>query len=189
MQSAAKGLILLLLGCSVIGLILSFILHLSSLAISLFGTTPDGVLKALRLTPADLSSTLLPLVFGLHGGLFLIWTPMILEIMSSRQQRTRSMDLKDSFKRSMVIFSGCPVWLKHFTKFLYFYFWPNFLICAGYLMTHGKQPGTWAGEWVFFSAAWMLGYAGGLAVLITVYRKGFSALRENFQNSSFGPWG
>jgi hypothetical protein len=189
-QRLMKMLLVPLMGCALIGLVLSLSVHLSSLAGSLFEGIPQG-LAALRLAPTEL----LPLFFALHAGIFLVWTPMILVLLNLSNngaliKSRKSMDLTSPFRSSMVIFSGCPAWMKYLIKGLYFYFWPNFLGCVLFLMGHGKQPATWVGGWIFFSAGWMLGYAAGLAMLITIYRQGISPLERYIAgDASSSPWG
>lgn len=149
------------------GLVLSFAIHFLALGDEFFGKglPEDFVVLRLGLTPLFGE---MPMIFSLHVGLFLVWMPAILLMLTlvGYIKHTSS-----EWNSSVLVYSGFPSWVKYSIKTLYFYWWVNFAIGVLFLMGHGKQPATWLGGWIIFSAGWMLGYAAALAMLINVYRQ------------------
>jgi hypothetical protein len=171
-RSVIQILLMLLIGCAAVGLPLSIVVHLVSLA----GIQPGGIALFIATTA---------------GGFLAISVNILLVLRLPKWIIFLERDPKDSFRRSLAIFSGCPVWMKYITIVLYFYCLGNFAINM-LIALATLHPGKLTSDipiviWRYVSGFWMLFYAAGLATLTTTYRKGFSALEREF--FGLGPWG
>lgn len=98
-------------------------------------------------------------VWGLHGGIFIVWFPAIL----ASFRLTKDFKRKDFWK---AVLRGCPPWMKLMTYFFFGYAIINFAIfifsTAG--VTKGTSPST-ATELRGFSGHWMAFYSAALSML------------------------
>jgi len=147
------------------GLILSLIVHV----LSFFGIAIGGQ----------------ALFFGLHGGIFPLWLPVVLiaQRMASGARR------KDFWK---IALSGCPPWMKYMTYGFFIYALVNFALFLALSVQHSqpKQFGADVPAFVVhgFSGHWMAFYSAGLAILTTAYRRGISNLQRKCRNGHDIGW-
>lgn len=98
-------------------------------------------------------------VWGLHGGIFIVWLPAILASL----RLTKDFKRKDFWKAAL---RGCPPWMKFMTYFFFGYAIINFalFILAITGTAKGTTPST-ATELRGFSGHWMAFYSAALAML------------------------
>lgn len=104
-------------------------------------------------------------VFALHGGIFVIWVPVMILVMRISRGRRGMMSWMDQL-------SGCPVWMRWLILALFAYAVLNFFLAfggqiSGHEDNEANAPSTLRG----FSGHWMAFYAAGFGVMLTGYRK------------------
>ena len=142
------------------GLIVSLVVHV----LSFFGPPPGGD----------------TLFFGLHVGIFPLWLPVVVFV-HKLSAGTRRQDI---WKAALY---DCPLWLRYVTYGFFAYALANFAVfflgvflSAPSAMSTGGPPS--AVVWHGFSGHWMAFYSAGLAVVTSVYRKGFGNLQRRCAN-------
>ena len=137
------------------GLVLSMAAHILSLFGVVFGTS---------------------VFVALHVGIFPLWIPVVF---LSMKMSGGGMNRKDFWK---VALSGCPSWMRYMTYGFFIYAFVNFAIFFVLMSLHpppkqivGAPPPVVLHG---FSGHWMAFYSAGLAILVTVYRRGLSNLRR-----------
>lgn len=121
-----------------------------------------GLILSVIVHIAALSGNQVPygnFVWGLHGGIFIVWLPAILVSFSS----TKDFKQKDFWKAAL---RGCPPWMKYMTYFFLGYAFVNFaiFIFSTTGMAKGTSPST-ATELRGFSGHWMAFYSAAMAML------------------------
>lgn len=132
-----RPVLLPLMWLSLLGLVLSFLVHLSALL---------GMVSALG-----------EAAWFLHGGIFLVWLPAVLVL----QPLTREFKQKDLWRAAL---RGCPSWMRSMTYGFFGYAVLNFVI---FLVMHpGRDalPETPAVIFRGFSGHWMAFYSAAVAI-------------------------
>jgi hypothetical protein len=146
----------LLIAYAVCGLVLSVAAHL----LAIIGLPPniDGF------------------VIGLFVGVFPFWVPVTYIVMKLAHGASN----KDFWK---ILHSGCPAWMSHADRVLYWYAGANFVVVvlASFfypvlLQSTGVAPRAF---WILASSYCMLFYFAGLCAITTAYRKGIERKCSN----------